>query len=61
MDLGIITAVMDLGEILCSVQVIYWNNYNASFIISLYILAAHVLVSLAIAEFHGAGDQDKQK
>lgn len=59
MDLGIITAVMDLGEILCSVQVIYWNNYNASFIISLYFLAAHVLV--AIAGFHGAGNQDKQK
>lgn len=60
MDLEIITAVMDLGKILCSVQVIYWNNYNASFIIYL-LLAAHVLVSMAVSELHGAADQDKQK
>lgn len=60
MDLGIITAVVDFRKIPCSVQVIYWNNYNASFIISLF-LAARALVSMAVSELHGAGDEDKQK
>lgn len=60
MHLGKISAVMHLGKIPCSVQLIYWNNYNASLIIPFF-LAVHVLVSKAVTELHGAGGQDKQK
>lgn len=60
MHLGKISAVMHLGKIPCSVQLIYWNNYNASLIIPFF-LAVRVLVSKAVTELHGAGGQDKQK